>query len=152
MSNEKLLKIMAHVDGELTGSRCVEVDDLLAGDTAAAALHGELAATRELLRTHEPAGSVPDSREFYWSQIRRRIEEQERGFAREGSSWTSAFRWLRWLAPALGVAAVALIVALQQRSGSAIVAGLDSRGDSIGEATSMTFTSESDGVTIRWIN
>jgi hypothetical protein len=39
---------------------------------------------------------------------------------------------------------VALVVTYQQRPGPTILA--------VGEASSMTFTSEADGVTISWIN
>ena len=144
MSDQQLLEIMAYADGELAASRRHDVEKLITEDPAAAALHQELAACAKLLRAHEPLGTVPETREFYWSQIQRRIAAEEQAAARAKAPKAPAFGWLRWLAPAIGVAAVALVVTYQQRPGPTILAG--------SEASSMTFTSEADGVTISWIN
>ena len=152
MSDEQLLEIMAHADGELDAARWPAVEKLLTNDGGAAALHRELAATRALLRAHEPVATVPDSREFYWSQIQRRIALEERAAERAAPAKTPALGWLRWLAPALGVAAVALVVTSLQRPVSTIVASNSPGLTSGSEASSMTFTSEADGVTISWIN
>lgn len=144
MSDQQLLEIMAYADGELVATRRHDVEKLIAGDPAAAALYQELAACAKLLRAHEPLGTVPETREFYWSQIQRRITAEEQAAARAMAPKAPVFGWLRWLAPVIGVAAVALVVTYQQRPGPTVLAG--------GEASSMTFTSESDGVTISWIN
>ncbi len=144
MSDRQLLEIMAYSDGELDASRRHAVEKLIAGDPAAAALHQELIACATVLRAHEPLGTVPETREFYWSQIQRRIDAAEKASARAKAPIAPVFGWLRWLAPAIGVAAVALVVTYQQRPGPTILA--------VGEASSMTFTSEADGVTISWIN
>ena len=144
MSDRQLLEIMAYADGELDASRRLEVEKRIAEDPSAAALHRELTASAALLRAHEPLGTVPETREFYWSQIQRRIAAEEQAEARARAPKAPAFGWLRWLAPAIGAAAVALVVTYQQRPGPTILA--------VGEASSMTFTSEADGVTISWIN
>ncbi len=144
MSDRQLLEIMAYADGELDASRRREVEKRIAEDPSAAALHQELIAHSDLLRAHEPLGTVPETREFYWSQIQRRIAAEEQAAARAKAAKAPAFGWLRWLAPAIGVAAVALVVTYQQRPGPTVMA--------VGEASSMTFTSEADGVTISWIN
>jgi anti-sigma factor RsiW len=144
MSDRQLLEIMAYADGELDASRRHEVEKQIAEDPSAAALHLELTACAALLRAHEPLGAVPETREFYWSRIQRRIAAEEQAAARAKATKVPAFGWLRWLAPAIGVAALALVVTYQQRPGPTILA--------VGEASSMTFTSEADGVTISWIN
>lgn len=144
MSDTQLLEIMAYSDGELDASRHRDVEKLIAEDPSAAALHQELTACANLLRAHEPLGTVPETREFYWSQIQRRIAAEEQAAARAKAPKAPTFGWLRWLAPAIGVAALALVVTYQQRPGPTILA--------VGEASSMTFTSEADGVTISWIN
>ncbi|HTH49587.1 MAG TPA: hypothetical protein VMB21_18885 [Candidatus Limnocylindria bacterium] len=151
MSSEQMLEIMAHVDGELDAGHQARVQQLLGSDADAAALHRELAQMRQLVRSHEPAGCVPDTREFYWSQIQRRIESEARATARVTAPKSGVLTWLRWLAPALGVAAVAVIVVLQQSSPklSELANAVDSTQP---EATSLTFRSDADGVTVHWIN
>lgn len=152
MNDQQLLEIMAHADGELEASRRSDVERLLAQDAGAAALQRELVTVRELMRTHEPVGQVSDSREFYWSQIQRRMAQAEQAAGRPGPAKSNPFSWLRWLTPALGVAAVAVAVTVQQRNGFPL-AGADLGPRSMTEAANpVTFTSDSDGVTIQWIN
>lgn len=144
MSDDQLLEIMAYADGELAANRTVDVEQLLNSNPSATALHRELAGIRTLVRSHEPAGQIADTREFYWSQIQRRIAAEEQVANRKSPALPLPLNWLRWLVPALGVAAVALIAVVQPRPVAAVIAGT--------EASAMTFTSEADGVTIRWIN
>lgn len=140
MKTEQALEIQAHADGQLDAGRRGEVDRWLREDAEAAGLHAELIAVRQAVRAHEPVGVVPDSREFYWSQIQRRIAAEEAVAAR-GTKPGSLVSWIRWLAPALGVAALAVIVTM--RSGTA---------GSLADASVMTFRSDSDALTIHWIN
>jgi anti-sigma factor RsiW len=144
MSDDQLLEIMAYADGELAANRKVGVEQLLSSNPSAAALHRELAGIRTLVRSNEPTGQIADTREFYWSQIQRRIAAEESAANHKSPARSSPLNWLRWLVPALGVAAVALIAVFQPRPVAAVIAG--------SEASAMTFTSDSDGVTIRWIN
>ena len=152
MSDEQLLEIMALADGELDGTRKAAVARWLADDSSAAALHRELSGIRTLVRAHEPAGAVPDSREFYWSQIQRRITTEERAAERKSPAKTSPLHWLRWLVPTLGLAAVALVIVVQQQPGASVIAGNGPSLTAGTDASAMTFTSDADGVTIRWIN
>lgn len=144
------LDLQAYVDGELDTSRRAEIERVLQNDAEARHLVEGLQALGKLVREHEPAHSVPASRAFYWSQIQRRIDSAE---ARDAATQTgttanppvkSALQWLRWLLPALGVAAVAVIVSVQRPSPG-------TGGDS-SDTQSLTFHSDSDGVTIAWIN
>lgn len=140
MKPETLLEIQAYADGELEAARRAEVERLLQADPSARALHKELCQMRAAVQAHEPAGRVADSREFYWSQIQRRIAAEDTAAARQPKA-APVFHWLRWLAPILGVAALALIFTL--RSGAP---------SSLANASAMTFRSDNDGLTIHWIN
>jgi len=144
------LDLQAYVDGELDASRRAEIERVLQNDAEARNLVEGLRALGKLVREHEPAHSVPASRAFYWSQIQRRIDSAE---ARDTATSTpasstppvkSALQWLRWLIPALGVAAVAVVVSVQRPNSGTGTESTDTQ--------SLTFHSDSDGVTIAWIN
>ena len=111
MKLEQALEIQAKLDGQLEPSRDREVERWLREDASASALRDELLAVRKAIREHEPAAAVPESREFYWSQIQRRIAA-EAAIESRGAKGGSLVSWIRWLAPALGVAALAVIVTL----------------------------------------
>jgi anti-sigma factor RsiW len=112
MNGDLKLKLQAWVDGELTGAEAHQVEALVAKDAQAAAVVGELRITRAFLADNELAVPVPATREFYWSQIRRGIEQAERaGSATPAtSSFWSALR--RFMVPASGLAMVMLLAAL----------------------------------------
>jgi anti-sigma factor RsiW len=140
------LDLQAYVDGRLEPGRRAEIERVLASDAEARALVDGLRALGALLREHEPAARVPETREFYWSQIQRRLAAAEAGERRaETAPASTASGWLRWLAPALGVAAVAVVISLQTASHSVELA-------SVADAETLTFHSDADGVTIHWIN
>jgi len=137
-----ILDLQAYVDGELGADRRAEVERLLKdADAESRQLVDGLRQIAQLVRENEPAATVPDSREFYWSQIQRRIAaEESRGSRAKVAS--NAIRWLRWIAPALGVAAVAVVLTLPKK---------DLSGQGFADATTMTFHSDADGLTIHWI-
>ncbi len=137
-----ILDLQAYVDGELGADRRAEVERLLkGGDAESRQLVDGLRQIAQLVRENEPAAAVPDSRDFYWSQIQRRIAaEESRGSRAKVAS--NAIRWLRWIAPALGVAAVAVVLTLPKK---------DLSGQGFADATTMTFHSDADGLTIHWI-
>jgi hypothetical protein len=140
MKLEQALEIQAHADGQLALGRRAEVDRWLRENPVAASLRTELVTVRQAVREHEPDAIVPVTREFYWSQIQRRIAVEEAALNRAAKTG-SISSWVRWLAPALGVAALALILTL--KSGAA---------GGLADATVMTFRSDNDGLTIHWIN
>jgi len=148
-TTEFTLDLQAYVDGELDSSRRAEVERALAGDADARRLVDGLRQLSELVRTHEPVAKVPESREFYWSQIQKRIAATELEGNRDRTPASRALQWLRWLAPAFGVAAVAVMIFLPRRDGSV---GTLASGSTREDAVSMTFRSDADGVTIHWIN
>jgi len=140
MKLEQALEIQAFVDGQLEAGWKPEVERLMKDDAAAAALVAELSAVRAAVRSHESTVAVPTSREFYWSQIQRRIAAEEAVESRKRSSGT-ILGWIRWLAPALGLAAVAAVLAMRTGSPTALA-----------DASVMTFRSDADAITIHWLN
>lgn len=148
-TNEPLLDLQAYVDGELPEDRRRQVEAALPADVDARDLVEGLRRLSSLLRTHEPKAVVPATREFYWNQIRRRIEA-ETPRSEAGPATSAALGWLRWLIPALGVATVVVVVST--RSTSSEVALVGQAGDvTLAEVSSTVFRSESDGVTVHWI-
>ncbi|MEI6340988.1 MAG: hypothetical protein WCR07_03450 [Verrucomicrobiota bacterium] len=149
MSNKEwTLDLQAYVDGELEPSRRSEVERVLAGDVEARDLVAALRSLGEVVRAHEPSERVPETREFYWSQVQRRIRLAEAADARQAAGASRAAGWLRWLVPTLGVAAVVVVVSLNRRASGPVVevasAGMD-------DAVGMTFRSDTDGITVHWL-
>lgn len=150
-TNESLLDLQAYVDGELSEDRRRQVEAALPADADARELVEGLRHLSTLLRTHEPATAVPASREFYWSQIRRRIEAESVQSSTSPAT-SAALGWLRWLIPALGVATVVVVVSTRSPSSELALAGGAGSGDiTLADVSSTVFRSESDGVTVHWI-
>jgi anti-sigma factor RsiW len=144
-STEQLLDLQAYVDGELPAERRRQVEAALPADLNAQELVTGLRQLGTLIRAHEPTATVPVSREFYWSQIRRQIDAEQP----KAPAASAALGWLRWLIPAMGVAAVAVVVSTQKTPREITLAG---GGDvTVVDVSSTVFRSESDGVTVHWI-
>lgn len=103
------IKIQAFLDGELAETEAREIAALIARDREAAALHAELKNTRRALAGTEQGVTLPESREFYWSKIRREIEKVEPGVQPAEPSQSLWQLISRLLKP---VSAVAVIVLL----------------------------------------
>src|SRR5258708_2188103 len=108
MTEEQQLRVQAFLDGELPEKDTREVAAWLARDADATALAGELRNTRKALAGFEPELKVPESREFYWSKIKREIERSSPAKAPVES--ISLFTWLRRVLMPLGAAAVLALV------------------------------------------
>ena len=144
-NTEQLLDLQAYVDGELSEERRRQIEATLPADLDAQELVAGLRQLGTLIRAHEPVVTVPAAREFYWSQIRRQIEAEQP----KAPAASAALGWLRWLIPAMGVAAVAVVVSTQQTPREITLAG---GGDvTVVDVSSTVFRSESDGVTVHWI-
>ena len=144
-NTEQLLDLQAYVDGELPEERRRQVEAALPADLDAQELVTGLRQLGTLIRAYEPTVTVPVTREFYWSQIRRQIEAEQP----KAPAASAALGWLRWLIPAMGVAAVAVVISTQQTPREITLAG---GGDvTVVDVSSTVFRSESDGVTVHWI-
>ena len=73
MNTETELKVQAYLDNELSPGEARQIAALISSDPAVRQLFAELEQTRKILSSNEPAAHVQDTREFYWSQIQRRI-------------------------------------------------------------------------------
>lgn len=141
MNEKTLLEIQALLDGELSGAERTRVEALLASNPQARAWAGQLEATSRALRTHLPAATVTDSREFYWSQIQRRMAADERAAQRSTGRPAVIRTLLRWLTPALALAAIAVMLQVSG-PGTPVAA----------QASSIVFASDADQVTIHWLD
>jgi len=146
------IKIQAFLDGELGEADTLDIAALIAADREAAALHKELKQTRQALLVGGEGVSVPETRDFYWSKIRREIEELEpaRPVQADVSLWHQVARWLKPFG-AVAAAAIVGILAWQQmgegNAGGAIVtAQIDP------DAGAITFRDSSTGTTFVWFN
>ena len=110
MKHEIELKLMACLDGELSEREAREITVLVEQDPQARALFNELRQTRAALHGQETLAQVPESREFYWSKIERRLQREAATEAVPALSWKDwAQAWRRWLAPVAGAATIALL-------------------------------------------
>src|SRR6185312_10968658 len=110
MTKEQQLKLQAFLDGELPEKDTREVAAWLAGDADATALLGELRNTRQALVDFEPELKVPESREFYWSKIKREMERSAPLVEQKES--VSLFARLRSILLPLGVVATLALAAI----------------------------------------
>jgi anti-sigma factor RsiW len=114
MNGDLKLKLQAWVDGELPGDEVRQVESLVSKDRDAAALANEIRMTRGFLHGNELEVRVPESPEFYWSKIRRGIEQADAAdpvaSAAPASYFWAALR--RFMVPASGLALVMIVAAL----------------------------------------
>ncbi len=107
MNWEKQLELQAWVDGELSPADARRVAAVVESDATARALAEELRMTKAFVSANEPEMKVADTREFYWSQIRRQIESSEATPAAAGFGWQ--LLWRRIATPVTGLALVAVL-------------------------------------------
>src|SRR5262245_49184294 len=110
MNEDQLLQLQAWMDGELPAEEARRVEALLRTSPEAEALASELRMTKGFLAGNEPEAKVPETRDFYWSKIRREIERTEAAESAAASpapapAWLLS--WRRFLAPLSGLAMVA---------------------------------------------
>ena len=128
MNHETELKLQAYLDGELSESEAAAIREMLARDPQARSVTDALEATRTILLANEPELKVPETREFYWSKIRRQIELGEEQGAVANAGQAAPAWWLRFLAPAGLLAVLIVLIALSACSiHPALSPGLRSR-------------------------
>ena len=135
----------------------------LAQDAELRGLAPELRAVTVALRQNDPIVAVPASREFYFSQIERRIAAADRQESRVATGRVSIMAWVRKaLLPLTGVALATFMLMSSLNTGvRPIQAPLDENlqvtqrveetGAMLEETGAMTFRSESEGVTLVWL-
>ena len=148
IDHETQIKIQAFLDGELAEPEARNIAALIARDRDAAALHTELKNTRRALAGAEQGIMLPESREFYWSKIRRDIERLEPlpAVQLQPSIWQLLNRLLK---PVSAVAAVVVLgsILFQQ------VGGRNGGSDFLiasADMDAITYRDDSDGTTYVW--
>lgn len=154
MNPDKALTIQAYLDGELSDREARSVSELLATDKEARLLFEELQMTHTALAGNEMEMKVPDSREFYWSQIQRQIRVQEQSQARAAQP-TSILGWLhKLLVPAAGVALLAgIAVVAFNKDGGAFNGAPDFREvePTREDMGAFTFRNQAEKMTVVWL-
>jgi anti-sigma factor RsiW len=115
MKHDLELRLQAWLDGELPEKEARQVGEWIARDAEASALVAELRAINEVLPSNETPRTVPATREFYWSQLERRLQQPVAAAKPVRSSWLA--RWQSYLLPLTGMAAVACALIVTTRHG-----------------------------------
>jgi anti-sigma factor RsiW len=155
MDHNTQLKVQTYLDGELPPDESREIANLLARDREAVALLSELRNTRQALVGTEIGIALPESREFFWSKVKREIEFQEeratqvQGQATPGISGGSLLRaWRRILVPLGAVSALALAAVITVSSGSHV----SLVETAIADPGAFTYQDFSTGTTLVWFS
>lgn len=161
MTRELQEKIQAWIDEELDATEAGRIAALAQSDPAVRSLAENLRGLKTLVQNHPPERALDASRDFFWSQIRQGIERAERASATtrpEAAAKPPSFRWLAWLIPAFGTAALALF-ALRP----AALPGVETPDSKppvlvghvvetpLPELSSVTFYSSNDAMTVVWV-
>src|SRR6185436_17416631 len=151
MNTATQLKVQAYLDNELSPAEARQIASLISSDPEARLVYNELKDTRTILSHNETSVSLQEPLDFYFSQIRRRIETEEKVSPRKlPAPW-----WMRLFAPVGG--AVALFAVLLSIQGPNMPLGAP-RISSMHEiennpqVSTITFRSESEGVTVVWVS
>lgn len=150
MTEEQQLKLQAFLDKELPEADSREVEAWLANDADAVALRDELKNMSRALAGSELESKVPESREFYWSKIKREIERT--GPKPERVETVSFFTTLRRALMPLGAVAVLTLVGfitLRGFSGGQRPIAVNSM---LADAGAFTYRDETQGMTVVWLS
>lgn len=150
INQETQIKLQAYLDNELSASESREMAAWLDRDAQAAALHAELKEVTLLLKGNELEVKVPETREFYWSQIQRAIDQSATQRQPQARRYPV---WMRLFAPALGVA-VLLLTALslvRLNTAPSALSSLQEIDMPLEDTAAISFHSQSAGMTVVWV-
>lgn len=152
---EAQLKLQAYADGELSPAEAREVETWLDKDAQARTTISSLQNTTGALKEYESALRLPESREFFWSKVRREIERQETAArpaaTKAGANWSAILR--RFLLPAGAVAAVAIATVMSTRDAGLLAsAGVTSVESAISTSGTLTYRDFSSRTTLVWLS
>jgi anti-sigma factor RsiW len=146
MKEDLQLKLQAFLDGELSSSDAQTIQALLARDPAARELLAEFTNTRDVIMAHEATIKVPESREFYWSKIKREISREPISAPVRRVSFTT---WLhRALVPAGAAAAVVIAILLSLPQANGVGDGTNTSSDT----ATFTYHNYATGTTLVWLD
>lgn len=152
MNHELEVKLQAYVDGELSASEARDMERLLAQDAEAKAIGQELSWMRTAIKGNELDRKVSDTREFYWSQIQRAIEAEERKETSANAPASPVWAgWRKFLAPLTALAVVAILavsVKLSTAPQDTWLAEVENMAD---ETDSVSFRSKTENMFVVWV-
>ena len=151
MNQELQLKVQAHLDHELGERESREIAAYIAREPEAGRLCAELGELSRLLKDNELTVKYPETREFYWSQIKRELNRNPQSSAQAARP---AYRWwARFVAPALGAAVLglALLSILRTGSGPGGLNYLQEIDTPLDDTSAISFHSQSAGMTVVWV-
>ena len=147
MDDNQQLKLQAYLDAELPATEVRQVEQWLAADSEAQALLAELTQTHQSLHRFDSEVKHPESREFFWSKVKRQIESAERKPVVPVSEpfWVA---WRKLLVPAGAVAAVmvALLVTLNSSSSNS------PSPTRVKDSATFTYRDYDSGTTLVWLS
>ena len=152
MDYDSQLKLQALLDGELPAAEASEVSQWLARDPEAAALREELCNTQAAMAGFEAGIQLPESREFFWSKVQRKIERLETPAAKPASAPISALL-RRFLVPASAIALLVIAGVVLTRpigpSGRTPAAEIET---ALADSGAFTYRDYSAGATLVWLS
>ena len=146
MDFDSQLKLQAYLDGELPEAEAREVANWLARDREAVALHTELRNTRQALVGAEIGVELPESREFFWSKIKREIQRLESSPpAPQPVPWVARLR--RLLVPVAGVALLVVAGLLTLNPAGPAASEMETS-----DSGAFTYRDDAAGATLVWLS
>lgn len=150
MKQELQLKLQAYLDGELPDGEARELADFAARDADARALLTELKNTQTAVADYEADIKLPETREFYWSKIRREIQRLESpGPAARPASVFDALRRLLVPVGALAILVTATLFTTRQWASRDSIGALETETAS---ADVFTYRDYDSGTTLVWLS
>ena len=150
MNTDQILKLQAYLDNEVSSGEARRIANWLSRDAEARQLFQELKGIKAAMAENELTVSVPESRDFYWSKIQRGIESAPAPVARPAvAPW-----WFRIglpFAAALATLAVLMSVTTFDLPGLRLRPAVYEIDGSEWDDGSITFHSQSQGMTVVWI-
>ncbi len=150
MKTDEILKLQAYLDNEVSSGEARRIATWLAGDSEARQIFQELKGIKSAMADNELLVKLPESREFYWSKIQRGIESAPTPAPRpEATRW-----WSRIGVPfAAAIAAVAVLMSVTSFDlpGLRLQTAVHEIDASEPDDGSITFHSQSEGMTVVWI-
>jgi anti-sigma factor RsiW len=153
MNREIELKLQAYLDGELTTADAQVMDAQIKANPEIRDLAAELQWTKAALRGNDLERRVPDSREFYWSQIERTIQAPTASTSVAPRKRSPLFPWLYRFWPQVGgawAAALGLVIATVHFGWLAEPGWIETNHAS-NDIGAVVFRSDSERLTMVWL-
>ena len=106
MDTQRAIRIQSYLDNALPSEQRREVEAWLSRDPEARTLHERLSQLKGLVAANEPEPKLPETREFYWAQLKRQIAAAEPPRAEHQPTWSILRRFKFSLLPI----AVAIVI------------------------------------------